>query len=190
MSNLTRLFIVLCWGAFFVYIAATAFAVKRTVERRGWGWRVVAVAMVLAAVALVGRGGGLSAYAGAVLWPSTLAVGLVADAIVLAGLVVTLWARAVLGENWSASPAIKEKHELIERGPYAYVRHPIYSGVLLMALGTTILYGRVGGFAVLVALFIGLWFKALPEERLLTQHFPEAYSKYKTRVKALIPFVL
>lgn len=78
---------------------------------------------------------------GAILWHWTPTVGLVADAIKGIGLVVTLWARLILGGNWSATVEFKERHELIERGPYRVVRHPIYSGVLLMVLGTAILWG-------------------------------------------------
>jgi protein-S-isoprenylcysteine O-methyltransferase Ste14 len=189
MSNLTRQFILLCWGIFVAYFAATAFAVKRTVEKQDWKWRLILGAVVVAAVILIRRGGALSAYTGAVLWPSTVVIGVIADVVTLGGLAVVLWARYVLGENWSGSPAIKENHELIERGPYAYVRHPIYSGLLVMILGAAILYGRVSGFALLVAAFIGIGFKAFQEERLLTRHFPTAYPEYRARVKALIPFM-
>jgi protein-S-isoprenylcysteine O-methyltransferase Ste14 len=89
----------------------------------------------------------------------------------------------------SGRPSLKEGHELIERGPYSYVRHPIYSGLLLMFLGTVVLYGRVGGLVVLVACFIGLWLKVLQEERLLLERFSRAYADYRAQVKALIPFV-
>ena len=102
---------------------------------------------------------------------------------------VALWARKTLAGNWSADPMIKENHELIERGPYAYVRHPIYSGMLLMMLGAAIFSGRAGAFAILAIIFFSLWYKARQEERLLTEHFPEEYPKYKARVKALIPFI-
>jgi protein-S-isoprenylcysteine O-methyltransferase Ste14 len=126
---------------------------------------------------------------GTVLWPHVLAVRIAGDAVALCGLVVTLWARTVLGGNWSGVPVIKEGHELIDRGPYAHVRHPIYSGVLLMFLGLAILLGTVNAFAVLVVIFVGLRLKARKEEKLLTAHFPDAYLKYKARTKALIPSV-
>jgi protein-S-isoprenylcysteine O-methyltransferase Ste14 len=188
-SHLTGQFILLCWGILLVYFAATAFAVKRTVERSGRGWRTAIFAALIAVLVLFRSGGGLLRYAATVLWSPTLAAGVIADAITAAGLAVALWARVVLGGNWSPSPVLKVGHELIERGPYAYVRHPIYSGVLLMFLGTVVLFGRAGGFAAWVAVFLGLWFKALQEERLLLAHFPAAYAEYKERVKALIPFV-
>jgi len=116
--------------------------------------------------------------------------GVVADLIAVAGLIVMLWARKTLGANWSSEVVLKQNHELIERGPYAYVRHPIYTGVILMALGTMILFARLSGFVAWVIFVFGFWLKAREEERLLAKHFPEAYPTYKARVKAVIPFVL
>jgi protein-S-isoprenylcysteine O-methyltransferase Ste14 len=84
----------------------------------------------------------------------------------------------------------KQDHELIESGPYALARHPIYTGLIAMALGTAINYGRAIGFVVLVGLCGGAWWKARQEEQIMSRHFPHAYAEYKTRVHAIIPFVL
>jgi len=84
----------------------------------------------------------------------------------------------------------KQDHELIESGPYALVRHPIYTGLIAMALGTAIAYGRAIGFALFIGLCGGLWWKARQEERIMSRYFPDAYAEYKTRVRASIPFVL
>lgn len=85
----------------------------------------------------------------------------------------------------------KEHHELIGRGPYRYVRHPIYTGVLLMLLGTVILFGRSMGLILWGVSVAGFRVKARQEERLLTKHFPTAYPRYRARVRAaLIPFVI
>lgn len=105
------------------------------------------------------------------------------------GLAIALWARAALGTNWSGAIAFKEGHELIQRGPYAYVRHPIYSGLLLMGLGTTLASARVSSLLMLVLALILLAIKARYEERLMIRHFPAAYPPYRARVKALIPGV-
>jgi len=106
------------------------------------------------------------------------------------GLAIAIWARKVLAQNWSgASVIFRQGHELITTGPYGYARHPIYSGILLMVLGTAASIGTVGaGFAVLVIL---CWFlyRVGVEERLLTKHFPEEYPAYARRVKALVPFI-
>lgn len=84
----------------------------------------------------------------------------------------------------------KQDHELIESGPYALARHPIYTGLILMALGTAINYGRVIGFVLLFSMCGAVWWKARQEERIMSRHFPDAYAKYKMRVRAIIPFVL
>ncbi len=182
MINLTGQFIILCWAIFIIYWIIAAFRVKRTVEKRmGW-WRIL-ILLILAAYALnpIKQGG--------ILWSYTLTVGIIADIVTLTGLIITLWARTVLGGNWSTDTALKENHELIQSGPYRYVRHPIYSGLLLMVLGVAIFYGRVIGFVAFIIFFITFWLRARQEEKLLTKQFPEAYPNYKARVKAFIPFI-
>jgi protein-S-isoprenylcysteine O-methyltransferase Ste14 len=70
------------------------------------------------------------------------------------------------------------------------VRHPIYTGLLLMLLGTVIVMGRLDGYIVLVLASGALWWKLRREEAMMTKHFPDAYPAYRAHVKALIPFVL
>ena len=127
---------------------------------------------------------------GPVFWPYTPFIGIVADILALCGLAIALWARRTLGGNWSSNVAIKEDHELILRGPYAYVRHPIYSGLLLMIVALLLNNGSLTWLIVFVSISLGLHSKARREEKLLTKHFPESYPKYRAKVKALIPFVL
>jgi protein-S-isoprenylcysteine O-methyltransferase Ste14 len=77
----------------------------------------------------------------------------------------------------------------VERGPYRFVRHPIYTSHLLMGLGTAIASGLLVAFAGLLLFIIGFWIKLKQEEGLLLRHFPDEYPAYKARVKALVPFV-
>jgi len=188
-ATLADRFILICWAICIVYWLVTAFAVKRTVESHGVLWRWVILADVLVVAMLLRGSGPLPLSLWARLWPYTPIMGIIADLIALAGLLVLLWARTVLGGNWSVSVVLKEHHELVQRGPYRYVRHPIYSGLLLMLLGMAILQGRAVGFAVVVLFLLGFRFKAHQEEGLLTRHFPAAYPLYRARVKGLIPFV-
>jgi protein-S-isoprenylcysteine O-methyltransferase Ste14 len=188
MNDSTRLFIQGCWIAWLAYWVLMAFATKRTVERTGFiGYRVVAVILV---VGLVGAGRLLDVSSQLRLWQTSLAAGVATDCIVLAGAAFSVWARITLGRNWSAEVTFKQDHELIESGPYALVRHPIYTGIIAMGLGTAINYGRVIGFVLLVSLCGAFWWKALQEERIMSSHFPDAYAEYKKRVRAIIPFVL
>jgi protein-S-isoprenylcysteine O-methyltransferase len=115
-----------------------------------------------------------------------LYIGLVLTA---GGLGFTIWARRVLGTNWSAMPTIKKDHELIERGPYRLVRHPIYTGLLLAMFGTCLAGGRVWNAYMVGMAALVLIVKLKAEEALLAGQFPEAYLEYRRRVKAIIPFL-
>jgi protein-S-isoprenylcysteine O-methyltransferase Ste14 len=188
MADTTWVFIQFCWAAWVAYWLVMAFATKRTVERGGFvGYRLVAALLI---VAMVAAGHLLHISSHTRLWDTSLGLGILTDCIVLAGAAFTVWARNTLGRNWSAEVTFKQDHELIESGPYALARHPIYTGLIVMAFGTAINYGRLIGFGLLLALCGGLWWKARQEEQIMGTHFPDAYAEYRTRVHAIIPFLL
>lgn len=165
-----------------------AFTTKRTVERGGFvGYRLVACVLIIGWT-LAARLAHVSPQSQ--LWRMSLVVEVLGACMVLAGAAFTVWARVTLGRNWSAEVTFKEDHELIESGPYALVRHPIYTGLILMVLGTAIDYGRIVGFALCLTLCGGLWWKARQEERIMSSHFPDAYADYKRHVRAIVPFLL
>jgi protein-S-isoprenylcysteine O-methyltransferase Ste14 len=110
--------------------------------------------------------------------------------LALAGVAFAVRARQVLGENWSVAVQLKQGHELIERGPYRWVRHPIYSGLLLAFLGTAVLVGELRGLLALAIVAVSFWFKLQLEERWLGEQFGPAYADYRKRVKALVPGIL
>ena len=184
-------FVALCYAIFFVYWIAAAFWTKRTVERQGWWghWPTRLAAAAFVALFFLRRLTGPFS-AGNSVWSYTPTIGIAASVVTAIGLMILLWGRVTLAGNWSADVVLKEDHELIERGPYRYVRHPIYSGFILMAVGGVLLWGTMTGLVVLCALPVVLWLKLSQEERLLTRHFPDAYPRYKARVKALVPFVI
>jgi protein-S-isoprenylcysteine O-methyltransferase Ste14 len=111
-------------------------------------------------------------------------------ALTVAGCAMAVWARLILGTNWSGTVTVKQGHELIRRGPYQIVRHPIYSGGLLALLGTALACGEIGALAGVALAFIGWRAKARAEEAFMTQEFGDEYVRYRREVKALIPFVL
>ncbi len=117
----------------------------------------------------------------------TLAAG---DAVCILGLFVTIWARVTLAGNWSSDVTFKEGHELIKNGPYQFVRHPIYTGLLLMCIGTAIIGGRLPPWLGLPVITLGFWIKLKQEERLMMQYFPGQYPVYRKEVKALVPFII
>ena len=122
--------------------------------------------------------------------PDTTVIGLIGTIITLLGIGFAIRARLHLGKNWSSMPAIRVDHTLIRTGPYRYVRHPIYTGILFGLAGTAIVIGEplalVGLFLILLAF---LW-KIRMEENYLLEEFGDAYASYKREVPALIPFLL
>src|SRR5208282_2982414 len=110
--------------------------------------------------------------------------------ITVAGLLFAVWARVHLGRNWSRSVTIKQDHELIATGPYAVVRHPIYTGILAGFLGMAIAISQVRGFIVLVLILLALWIKLRMEEQWMRSQFGETYATYARRTAALVPYLL
>ena len=105
------------------------------------------------------------------------------------GVGLAIWARFLLGGNWSANVTVKESHELIQSGPYRFVRHPIYTGISLAIAGTALAVGEVRGLVALV-FAVAAWRVKWPvEERFMTEQFGDRYVEYRRRVKALIPGV-
>jgi protein-S-isoprenylcysteine O-methyltransferase Ste14 len=105
-------------------------------------------------------------------------------------LIIAFWSRILLGKNWSVSVQRKKHHELIKKGPYSLVRHPIYTGLLLMFLGNTIIESTWRGLIGFLILFVSFWFKLRKEEKWLTGIFGNDYLQYMTTTKALIPWIL
>lgn len=121
------------------------------------------------------------------LFSFTLPVLVVGDVLLVAGILIALWARRTLGRNWSANVMQKTGHELIEQGPFAYVRHPIYTGFLLAMIGTTLLIDEWRAVLATVIAFLAFWRKYRLEERFMLELFGEKYLAYQARVPALVP---
>jgi protein-S-isoprenylcysteine O-methyltransferase Ste14 len=109
--------------------------------------------------------------------------------VVAGGFGFAVWARVHLGRNWGMPMAVKEEPELVTSGPYRFVRHPIYTGILTAVVGTAL---AINLLVLAVAVAVGAFFlySATIEERNLGAIFPIAYPAYRARTKMLIPFVL
>ncbi|HTS76549.1 MAG TPA: methyltransferase [Bryobacteraceae bacterium] len=118
---------------------------------------------------------------------ASIAAGVIVTAL---GAALAIWARLILGSNWSGTVTVKHGHELVRRGPYRAVRHPIYSGLLLATLGTAIAVGELRGLLGLVLACAGFWWKSRTEETFMQQEFGDRYTRYQHEVKALIPYLL
>ncbi|MGA9778439.1 MAG: methyltransferase family protein [Limisphaerales bacterium] len=189
MATISGPIILGCWILFLAYWFISAFRQKPLAEGQSW-------AATLAHRVPVGLGWlllidpKLPTPMNRVLIPHKDWVLVIGAVICLFGLFVTLWARWTLAGNWSSDVTFKQGHELIKTGPYRFVRHPIYTGLLVMALGTAINAGQLRCWLSIVVVGIGFWIKLKQEERLMLRHFPNEYPAYQKQVKALVPFVI
>jgi protein-S-isoprenylcysteine O-methyltransferase Ste14 len=106
-----------------------------------------------------------------------------------AGLLLLISSRVALGKNWSDLVVLKQDHELVQSGPYRWIRHPLYSGLILALLGSSLTAGGRGGYTITAVCFVGLFIKSRKEEALLARRLP-GYAIYREHVKGFIPFVL
>ena len=188
MLHYGRLLYVL-WLAWWLYWVISAFGAKTTRRRESSASRLSHVLPLLVGVTLIAwphlHLGHWMSWQFLPPGPARFGSALV---LVAAGLAFTVWARVHLGTNWSGSVSLKEGHELVRSGPYAYVRHPIYTGLLVALLGTAVACGELRalvGLAVVAAAFVR---KLRIEERFMRESFPEQYARYSSEVPALIPF--
>jgi len=169
------------WLLFWIYWLVSASTSKES-ARSGWRTRLSGVSVVgVFLIAGILRGGSLTVHS----WiPAAIGALLFACGIALA-----VWARLHLGRDWGMPMSQRAEPELVTSGPYRFVRHPIYSGLLTAMLGTALVNSLIGLIvvAVLVAYF---YYCGIVEERNLATTFPQAYPEYKGRTKMLIPFLL
>lgn len=176
-----------CWIIFIAVWIVAAISRKRTIYRENAAQRLSYSLLLFVGCYLVfasrrlGSPFSLSANA-IVAW--------VAAALCCIGLVFSIWARLTLGRNWSGTVTLKEGHELIERGPYRIVRHPIYTGLLAMIIATALASGHIIGSAGVLLAFFSFWIKLGYEEKVLLNQFPDQYAAYQKRVKRIIPLIL
>jgi protein-S-isoprenylcysteine O-methyltransferase Ste14 len=176
-----RTAITVAWIVFWVYWLTSAFGAKEgTASRRRIplnGLSALSVIILLR----VFRGGSLAVHS-----PVLGAIGAVVFAC---GIALAIWARVYLGRNWGMPMTQKAEPELVTAGPYRYVRHPIYSGLLAAVLGTALATNLIG---LIIVAILGAYFyySASVEEKNLIAAFPTDYPAYRSRTKMLVPFVL
>jgi protein-S-isoprenylcysteine O-methyltransferase Ste14 len=177
------------WLLWCLYWFVAAGATKATARRESLASRAthlipLVIGLILIAIPRL-PGNVLSGH----VLPPSLALYWVGIGLMVAGLGFTVWARVHLGANWSGTVTLKESHELVRSGPYAWVRHPIYTGLLTAILGNAIArdeWRAVIGFALVVA---SLVWKLKLEERWMREIFGDQYVKYAREVRALVPGV-
>jgi protein-S-isoprenylcysteine O-methyltransferase Ste14 len=177
---------IVCWSAFVAtWLAAENYNEGRAPAERTRSWFgtavtpgiVIASLITLAVPAADWRS--LTFYA-----PPVRILGLV---LLLAATALTIWARLALGLMWSGAPAVKEQHQLRTSGPYGMTRHPIYTGILGMLLGTLLVAGGGRWIVLFPVMLVLLEIKIRIEERLMLAEFPDEYPRYRQLVPKLIP---
>ena len=171
------------WIAFWAYWLVTAANVKagRTRSGRFVGFRIAASLLILLLIRLRVLHGQVVTHN-----PWLQAIGLV---VFVLGLALAVWARIYIGRNWGMPMSEKVDGQLVTTGPYHFIRHPIYSGIILGVVGTAI---AASLFWLVAVVLLGAYFIycAVMEERYMTQVFPDAYPAYRRSTKMLIPFIV
>lgn len=174
----------LVWLGYWIY---KSFGNKRSVYSQGRGVRLIYLGVLVLAYYLAEKRGVMPRVR---LFHENIVTQVVGILICAGGIGLAIWARVILATNWSGMVTLKENHELIQSGPYRFVRHPIYSGILLGIFGTVLaLNPFLGGVVVMGIAVVSLRLKSLLEERIMLSTFPDQYPEYMRRVRALIPGV-
>jgi len=119
--------------------------------------------------------------------PKAAPIEIIGVALAFLGIAFAIWARYVLGSNWSSQVAIREDHELIQTGPYRLIRHPIYTGIIAAAWGTAIVAGQLGAFLGVVLVTMGFAYKGKQEELNLNAIFGESWTAHRQRTGMFLP---
>jgi len=175
------------WYFFLIYFGLSALRVKATKVHEEPGKRLLHVGpMVLSALLLFSHSLRIGPL-GARFVPALAIVEYLGVALTFFGVAFAIWARYSLGQYWSSRVTLKVDHKLIRTGPYGYIRHPLYTGLLLGVLGTALV---VGEWRAVAAVFLALgsfWRKASTEESLLLSEFKDEYAEYRRHTGFLTP---
>ena len=177
------------WIALIVVWVVGALRTKRTIQSQSSASQLLYTVILIAGVCLIFAKQSGIPWLDHQLYPVTVPIALVGLFAVLMGVAFSVWARLMLGGNWSNRVTVKENHTLVRTGPYRIVRHPIYSGILLGMLGSALQRGGIRCFVGVLICGFSFWLKTRAEERFMVQSFGEQYLQYRHRVKALAPFI-
>jgi protein-S-isoprenylcysteine O-methyltransferase Ste14 len=151
-------------------------------------WQAVATPLLFLSFALLFVGRPPALRIGVT--PPSAALGIIGDALAIAGVAFAIWARVTLGRNWSGLVMmVREGQGLVQRGPYAIVRHPIYAGILAAVVGTALTRGTLASWLGVAAGFVGVLIRVEIEDRLMAAEFGEAHADYRKRTRKLVPFL-
>jgi protein-S-isoprenylcysteine O-methyltransferase Ste14 len=178
------------WITWWLLWVALAFGSKKTLQRESVASRLAYIVVAWLAMYIMLSARGLGAWLRTDVLPFHVWMGWLGIAITALGFALTFWARAVLGRNWSGNVTIKVNHELIRTGPYRFVRHPIYTGIILALIGTAIARDQWRGVVAVILLWLSFTIKRLKEEQFMRQTFGAQYVDYARATGAIFPALL
>jgi protein-S-isoprenylcysteine O-methyltransferase Ste14 len=179
----------ICWGFIAVIWFSYSFKNKKTVQRPEKNTFLFSSFLLFVCDFLI-----LSNYLPFIdnhlITPRSFEFGIVGALLAVFGTVWAIWSRFSLGKNWSATMAtVKEDHKLIQEGPYKITRHPIYTGLLFLILGSALTMGYISSYLAFIFGLIAFLMRINIEERIMIAQFGDIYVDYKKKVKTLIPFI-
>lgn len=177
------------WLLFIAYWAVMALGAKRSLSSHAWRRQIGVRILILFVFIMVLRFPGSRRALRVVASYKPDEILELAGAVLCGlGVGLAIWARTVLGRNWGMPMSQKQDPELVTGGPYAYVRHPIYTGMILAMLGSAIGQSLVWLLPLLLgsAYFV---YSARQEEKLMLRQFPTQYAAYMKHSKMLLPFL-
>jgi protein-S-isoprenylcysteine O-methyltransferase Ste14 len=177
----------LLWAAFLVLWLIWALRTKPTQSREGVSSHLSYAVLTIAAAYLMFSNDVPRSWLRIQLFPANLWTDLLGIVVTAAGLAFAVWARAYLGGNWSSSVTVKVGHQLVRTGPYRWVRHPIYSGMILAMLGTALDRCQLRGLIAVVLLYLGFKIKSRIEETAMQATFGAEYAEYSRTTGAIVP---
>ncbi len=177
------------WLAWAAYWLAVSWKVKAAEREESLGSRLLHAVPLVIAVWLLWAGHVPGTLLNSRIFPWGPWTFWLGAGITACGLIFAVWARLHIGRNWSGTVTVKENHELVVSGPYAWVRHPIYTGLLAGFIGSALARGEWRGALALLIAWLALWRKYRLEERWMTERFGAAYVDYRRRTPALVPFL-
>lgn len=189
--NPFELLALLCWGVFVAaWIVGAVYNwlnAPKLIGERNWWTTVPRLPLIVIPMIVLLRLLPRSVVAAMYFWNIDLAV--LGFVLLVLSTAFTLWARWTLGTMWSPVPTLKQHHELRTAGPYRITRHPIYTGMLGMLLGSVLMAGF--GPLVLAPVIAGAVFLAriAREEQLMLDAFGDQYVRYRRAVPRLVPFL-
>jgi protein-S-isoprenylcysteine O-methyltransferase Ste14 len=184
--------VTICWIILLLYWLVSSFFVKRSAIPRGRWWIIWRVVAVLTAILLIRFDKSGSQYFVSLFrlfFQSSFSLIIPGSVLTIFGLLGAIWARAYLGRNWSGYATYKEHQELVTTGPYRFVRHPIYTSMMLMFLGTILYYGSLFISIIFVVVAISFILRVKKEEEIMIKLFGKQYAGYMNRTKRWIPWI-